>query len=473
MNTEWARQEFRGARLGDERQVKSIIKIGAALAHHSDLCLSSACGPAGRQAAHRIFEHEKTTVAGLIAGHVEETAIRAGSHPRVLVAQDTTMFVFDQQQITGRAQLNRREKTLGLIGHGALAMTPAGTPLGMVYLDIWGGEDGSCEPNLTSRRKVPLQERESYKWVEGLQGAAAALPASSEVIVIQDREGDVFALMAQRRPTNVHLLIRVSQNRTIRTLGPPGEGGGEPASRRGKLKQLLAEAAVVGRHEVKVPRRSARPNEAAVPERQALLTLRVMEAWIQAPADYPEDRSEQHVWLIQAREEDPPPGSTPVCWMLISTLAVPDAATAKLFVGYYTRRWLIERLHFVLKSGLRAERLQIDDGTSIAHALAIYYVVAWRLMQLTLLAREQPDAPVELVVDDEEKAVLSAATGRPVQTVAQAVRAIAKLGGHLPYQKTPPGLKVLWLGCRNLEQMVIGYRLARTGQPLWPSYEAR
>ena len=122
---------------------------------------------------------------------------------------------------------------------------------------------------------------------------------------------------------------------------------------------------------------------------------------------------------------------------------------------------MIERWHYTLKSGCRVERLQIDDAASLKNALAVYGVVAWRLLWMTHLARVEPEQPAAAVVDLAERTVLEEATGRPVQTVREAVRAIAKLGG---FAGTPamgePGVKSLWLGWRQLEAMVVGYRLA-------------
>src|SRR5437764_1440209 len=57
----WAEWEFGGARLADGRQVRSVQAIAAALAETPHRSLTAACGPAARQAAHRIFEHSKTT----------------------------------------------------------------------------------------------------------------------------------------------------------------------------------------------------------------------------------------------------------------------------------------------------------------------------------------------------------------------------------------------------------------------------
>jgi transposase Tn5 family protein len=145
----------------------------------------------------------------------------------------------------------------------------------------------------------------------------------------------------------------------------------------------------------------------------------------------------------------------------VTTLAVPDGATASRVVGYYARRWVIERWHYTLKSGLRVERLQLDDASSLQHALAVYGVVAWRLLWLTLLARVQPETPAAQLVAAAERTVLEQATGGPVATARQVVRAIARLGGFAGSpSEGEPGVKALWLGLRRLEAMVEGWRLA-------------
>ncbi len=130
--------------LRDPRQTRSLIRITAGLAAQTDRSFSAACGYAGRQAAHRIFKDEATSVDGLLAGHYAATAERCAEFPVVLVAQDTTFFTYAQEQIEGLGQLNRSGKTGGLMGHSALALTEAGTPLGLLSLQLWGASDGSA-----------------------------------------------------------------------------------------------------------------------------------------------------------------------------------------------------------------------------------------------------------------------------------------------------------------------------------------
>ena len=52
------------------------------------------------------------------------------------------------------------------------------------------------------------------------------------------------------------------------------------------------------------------------------------------------------------------------------------------FVKWYTYRWLIERFHYVLKSGTKIEELQLKDAESLQKAIAVYSMAAFRVMQL-------------------------------------------------------------------------------------------
>lgn len=456
----WADREFGGAQLGDARQVRSVRAIAAALAETPHRSLTAACGPAGRQAAHRIFEHPKTSIDGLLAGHYQQTAARCRDLPLVLVAQDTCFFVYQQQQIVGLARVNQSQKSRALIGHAALALTPDGTPLGVIALDCWG-EDPTAPPSLPGKRR-PEEDRESQKWRETLEAVEKRLPEAPRVLVVADREADIAAYLTRPRRPGLHHLVRVTHNRVVTTPNDP-DAPARTGAEQQRLCAAVSRAPVLGTHRIQVPRRKSETQQIMLRAREADLEIRVQPLQLR-PAGSGGVPTE--AWVIQALELDPPAGEPPIHWVLITTEAVVDFASACQMVGYYARRWVIERLHFTLKSGLRAERLQIDDAVSLKHALAVYYVVAWRLLHLTYLARERPDAPASEAFEADELTVLAAATKREVATVWEAVLAVAELGGWERYRTAPPpGVKSLWVGWITLRGMVRGYQLALASLP--------
>src|SRR5690606_37514351 len=68
----------------------------------------------------------------------------------------------------------------------------------------------------------------------------------------------------------------------------------------------------------------------------------------------------------------------------------------------YLRRWDIEVFHRVLKTGCRIERIQLKTGHALCNALAVYMVIAWRILYLTHLGRVAPHMPCSHVFDQAE-----------------------------------------------------------------------
>ncbi len=444
MPEDWSTEEMGGANLRDRRRVKSVIRICSALAANPDLSFSAACGAAIRQAAHRIFEHEGTTVAGLLEGHFEATARRCEGLPFVLIAQDTCTFVYDQRQILGLGKVNGSQRSGGLLGHAALAMTPEGTPLGLWHVELWGAQE---DPSVAEGQpSASPGGKESCKWQNALEAVAQWLPEGIQGLLIQDREADSFDFMPALRPDRLQLLVRARHNRNVEyeaLVQPAADGKAATAcqTKRGKLFAVAEGAPVVGICGVTIPRQSARGKQPARKERQARLEVRVTEVRLQRPQQSSAAQTELSLSLICATEIGAPAGEKPVRWVLLSTIPAETLEEASQLLAYYARRWVIEQLHYTVKSGLGAEKLQIDDAVSLSYALSLYYVVAWRLLHLTYTAREDPEWPAVEVLEEDEVAVLVAHSGRRVETVHAAVVEIARLGGYQPYRSAaPPGV---------------------------------
>ena len=473
----WAAAEMAGAQVWDQRCVRSLTRICERLGARTGVSFSTACGHAGRQAAHRIFTHASTTVPGLLHGHVAQTLHRlqslgaegeaAAATEPLLVAQDTTVLNYQTHYATtGLGPIHHASSAArGLLAHAALALTPAGLPLGVLHLDIWARDPAMHGPKGTRPRNRPTAAKESQKWLDGLHGIEAALPSTQHVVVLADREADVFDYLAAPRRPRTQLIVRAQRPRRIRlspgvTRSPPTEGD---------LFTAAAVAPVLGELTVTIPRARGQA------EREAILELRCVRLWVMPPGERrlcQKGKEPVAVWVVHARERTgsasaaneagQAPEEPPVEWYLLCTQPVEEAAAAARMVQYYACRWRIERLHLVLKSGLQVERLQCDAAQTLRHALALCYVVAWRLLWLTYLARAAPDAPAASFCTPVEQAVLTAAVRRPVGTRRDVVRAIAQLGGFPGHPAAgEPGVKTLWLGLRQLEAMVQGWQLAQ------------
>ena len=44
--------------------------------------------------------------------------------------------------------------------------------------------------------KLPIEQKESYKWIQGSDRSKEVLSKAKSVIIVQDREGDIFEQFA-------------------------------------------------------------------------------------------------------------------------------------------------------------------------------------------------------------------------------------------------------------------------------------
>ena len=80
----------------------------------------------------------------------------------------------------------------------------------------------------------------------------------------------------------------------------------------------------------------------------------------------------------------------------MTTLPITCIEDVTTYVRWYSYRWLIERYHYVLKSGCGIEKLQLETAKRLEMALATYSIVAWRLLYITYQARRAPDASCDI-----------------------------------------------------------------------------
>lgn len=385
-----------------------------------------------------------------------ETLDRLQGLTRVLALQDTTELNFSGLQATAGLGHTAGASVRGLLLHSTLLVRPDGLPLGLLTQQIWA-RDPATKGQAQDRRHRLAEHKESFRWQDHAQAAGAVLPPEMTVVHIADREGDIYDWLAADRPATAHLLIRVAQAHRIVVHGPQGTPG--------KLAEVVHAQAPLGTYEVDVPRTDDRPS------RRAVLTLRLAAMTVQPPRNAKQRAKLRPVpvWVIEALEEHPPAGEKPLCWRLVSTETLTTLEEVLRALEEYIVRWRIERFHYVLKQGCVVEQLQLETAARLANAVAVYSQVAVRLLRLTYLARVAPETPVEQEFTVEEIRVLEGCRRRQqkrvsarVQTLIEAVRVIARLGGHLGRKGDgPPGAKVLWRGLRSLHERVQGYQIGR------------
>jgi hypothetical protein len=370
-------------------------------------------------------------------------------YPVVLVAQDTTEINLTHHPATRGLGYLGSPDCRGLLLHSLLAISPTGIPLGILRQFTWTrpveqlGKRHRC-------RQTPLDEKESRRWLDGLAAAAEGLAHHPHVVLMGDRESDLFDLFAAPRAGHVDLLVRVCRER--RRVEHPAK----------YLDAALEREPVRGHVQIEIPARANRPG------RTAQMAVRWLFLEVHAPR-HGLRRPSVRLNFILVEEINPPPGEKPVRWLLATTLPVNSLEEALRYVQWYAYRWIIERFHFVLKSGCKIEERQLEAVERIERAIPVFSIVAWRLLWLTLQARETPDTPCTVILQEFEWQPLWITVhgrGRPLPatppTLREAVRMIARLGGFLGRKcDGEPGPQTLWRGLRRLHDLSEGWIAAQ------------
>ena len=161
------------------------------------------------------------------------------------------------------------------------------------------------------------------------------------------------------------------------------------------------------------------------------------------------------LWAVGVFEINPPADQEPVEWILLTSLPAETFAQAKRIILAYTLRWKIEEFHRILKSGCRIEQINLRDKESLLPAVALYFIVAWRILYLRDFRRALPEACCSNFFSPEEWRaaciIHRRAIGNDPPTLAEMVDMVGKTGGHMGRKKDPPpGPECLWRGLGKL-----------------------
>lgn len=442
---DWVKRETSLADLGDERLNRRLELVLRQLAAQPEKSIPAATRGWGEtQAAYRFFSNEKVTPEKVLSAHREATVQRLRQHPVVLCVEDTSELDFTSKpQTEGLGPLNY-EQTRGIHIHPMVALTPEGLCLGVLEFWRWvrdandhGGKD---RQNRLSRR---LEEKESLRWVEGYKKVCLLQEQmeATQTVYMADRDSDLFELFEAAESGSAAWLIRAAQERAL-------QGGGrlwETVSQSPALGQLQFDLA---------PARGRHP-------RRVVQSLRVQRVLLRPPYRPDKKLAPVEVTAILAREETPPEGEDPIEWRLLSNLPVESFAEASEKIQWYLCRWQIEVYFHILKNGCKVEDLQLQSRERIEVALAVYLIVAWRVLYLIRLGRTVPDLSCEVAFSPQEwrAAYLVSKRQKPPSEpprLQEILTLIAGLGGHLARKGDgPPGPKTLWIGLQRVRDFAL------------------
>ena len=389
---------------------------------------SQSMGNSFRQTIAGIFSDKRMNKGVMLSSHLSSTIARAkATEGEYLVAsQDTTFYNY-----TGHKSMDGLGKLqggiLGILQHNVLLTSELGIPIGVIHQQYWSRESA-----------VDFDGKESLKWKNGLEAVNNSLSEiGKRVVLVQDREADIFSFFQSARAKNIDLLVRVFQPRNFEITS---------SGKVSKLVDLKQDLEEIGKKEVVISRNG----------KEITLTLSLQACKVQvlsSPNPHSSKPKTQELSLVIAQEigaKDNKGNNVfdqekAALWYLLTSLPIDNQADIERIVNFYSLRWRIERFHFTMKSGaLNVEKLQFDDIETTINALTFYSIVAWQLLAITYIFREDAESSAQTVFDEKEIGLLEKIGKKPINTVKDAVLALGKIVGFAKSKSQPlPGVKLL------------------------------
>ena len=459
----WSWQEVDVAAFKDARLGQRFCHLLRRLSDGIGGSIPFACQDwANTKAAYRFFSNPRVEEGDILKGHFAATRTRYHqSDGPILVLQDTTEFTYQRRDPhaigftksvnsgRGRDGRLRHHAVCGILMHSSLAVTQDGLPLGLAAAKFWSREKFKGTAQLKRKinpTRVPIEKKESVRWLENLRQSVDLLGHPERCIHIGDRESDIYELYCLTKELGTHFVVRTVVNRLA------GDGGHTVAAEMQSVPSA-------GTLQIKV-----RNDQDEVPN--ASLEVRFKRISVLPPIGKQKRYPPLDLTVIHATEINPPSGRKPVAWRLLTDFAVQNFEQAVEKIRWYALRWKIEVFHKILKSGCRAEDAKLRTADRLANLVAVFCIVSWRVMWLTMMVRAAPDAPPTIALTPSEIAILDQMvsthgnrSAKP-KTLKLYLTKLARLGGYLARASDPPpGNTVVWRGLRRLADIQLGTEL--------------
>jgi hypothetical protein len=459
----WFEKEVEASEFRDARLRKRFGMVLERLWSGIGQTIPLACQDwASTKAAYRFLSNDRVNEQDILSGHFQASAERfKATQGPMLILQDTTTFSYQRERpeligYTGKTSVPQGKHGLlkpltqcGILMHSSLVVTSDGLPLGLAAVKFWTRSRFKGTTALkrhVNPTRVPIEEKESYRWLENMRQSTALLGEPVRCIHVGDRESDIYELFCTAHDLSTYFLVRTCVDRLA------GDGQHTIADEMEQVK-------VKGLHRVEI--RDAKGHPMAV-----TLELRYQRMTVLPPIGKQNRYPALQLTVIHAHERNAPPGRPGIEWKLLTNLPVRTRAEAIQKLDWYAMRWKIETFHKILKSGCKAEDSKLRTADRLANLISVFCILSWRIFWLTMISRCAPQAPPDAVFTSTEMELLE----RVVPDLPLAAQAppllrnlvkVARLGGYLARAgDSPPGNTVIWRGMRRLTDIQLGYELA-------------
>lgn len=457
----WFDTELSTCKFKDERIKKRLRLLIANLWYGVGKPIPLACQDwANTKAAYRFLSNSRVAEDEIMQGHFSSTQQRVkNTKGPILVLQDTTEFSYKRDNVaaigitnivnSGKDSLgrNRLHTVCGILMHTSLAITTDGLPLGIPAIKFWTRDKFKGTRALSRKinpTRVRIDKKESVKWLENLRHSSALLAEPKRCVHIGDRESDIYDLYCTAKELNTHFLVRTCVDRLA------GDGGHT-------LEDEMDYVQVKGVHKFDVATRSGKLEKIS-------LDIKYKRIKVLPPIGKQKKYPAITLTVIHAEESKIPKNRCKISWKLITDLSVTTKAQAIEKLQWYALRWKIETFHKILKSGCKVEESKLKTAQRLTDLIAIFCIISWRILWMTMLNRAHPKARSNLVFTEGEIQILGNFSKNKFnyKKLPDCILQLAKLGGYLARKSDPPpGNMILWRGLTRLIDIQIGYDMAK------------
>ena len=226
----WIDEELQGCEFSDKRLKTRLFQIVSQLSGKVGESLPTACQDwANTKAAYRFFSNPSLDEGEILAGHFQATRERfRATKGLILVLHDTTEITYKRAEPEKvgftRKCANRKglfdqkikRAVCGILMHSSLVLTQEGLPLGFAAKKFWSRDKFKGVKALYAKKnatRIPIEEKESYRWIENLKSSDKLLGELGRVIHVGDRESDIYDFFRAAQDDGSHFLVRIKVNR--------------------------------------------------------------------------------------------------------------------------------------------------------------------------------------------------------------------------------------------------------------------
>jgi hypothetical protein len=464
---EWGKNHFGDVELGDMRRDQRAVTIAAAMARNPDKSIPQIFSRKyDVKAAYEFFKQADVTADKVQEGHRELVMAEINKPGRYLLIEDTASLSWSgNETIKGLGPVGDSSAGLqGFLLHSVLAVQwireqSSEWPdcvvlkvLGLVDQQYYIRKPRPAGEPANDSKASKYRARESQLWEQAGWRIGEA-PANKRIqwIRVCDRGADIYETMTGCQELRQDYVIRAAQDRLL-----------SDSQGHKQIDKLFAHTqAQSSLGEFELPLRG----RAGHSSRIAKMNVSAVEVWLRSP-HRPGNRAGNlppiRCTALRVWETKAPKGVEALEWILLTSLTINNFVQALEVALIYSSRWLIEEFHKALKSGTKAEELQLETTEALFAAIAIKSVVALRLIELRERLRLNPQSPaIAAGLSQFELDLLSASLDRSLNTVADVALAIGRLGGHINRKADGlPGWQTLFRGLSKLNDFVQGARIS-------------